>query len=82
MERTQSNSRDYSNLALYRSHGPPNYGKGVKSPLFVASPMKSDFKRGDLPLPGSILYNTECCDTYNVSYDGNYVNPKMLRQKK
>ncbi len=79
MERQQINSRAYSNLSLYRSHNPPNYGTGIKAPYFAAAPMRSSFKRGDFPLPGTIVYNTECCDTYDVTSNGYYVNPKFLR---
>lgn len=80
-----SEARDYSNLKLYRSHNPPNYGKGINAPYFAASPMRSPFARGNVPIPTNIVYHTECCDTYDNIGDpsaNGYVNPKMLRQKK
>jgi hypothetical protein len=81
MERTQTNPRNFSNLYQYRSHGPPTYGRGIYAPYFAASPMRSDFNRGDIPYKGMIVFNTECCDNYAVSTKNSYVNPKMLRQK-
>jgi len=77
-----SESRDYSNLHLYRSHNPPNYGKGINAPYFSSSPMRSPFARGNFPIPNNIIYHTECCDPYDNLGDNNYINPKMLRQKK
>jgi hypothetical protein len=80
-----SDARNYSNLQTYKSHGPPNYGKGINAPYFASSPMRSPFARGNIPIPTNIVHHTECCDTYNdlgnMDISG-YINPKMLRQKK
>lgn len=80
METHQPNARDYSNLATYKSHPPPHYGKGINAPYFGASPMRSSFKRGDIAT--NIVFHTECCDNYAVSGQNTYINQKMLRQKK
>jgi hypothetical protein len=80
MERQSQNLRNYSNLGTYKTHNPPHYGKGIYAPYFAASPMRSDFNRGEIPK--NIVYHTECCDNYNYFNGEDYINSKMLRQKK
>lgn len=85
MERysNQDNARNYSNLAFYRSHNPPNYGKGINAPYFSSSPMRSPFARGEIQ--NNTVFQNQSCDTYNTYNKYNledYVNPKMMRQKK
>jgi hypothetical protein len=82
MERQQINCRDYSNLHAYRSRPPPLFGKGIRAPYFSAYPMRSDFQQGEPLQKGILTFKTECCDTYNILAVDNYVNTKMLRQKK
>ncbi len=77
-----ANARNYSNLAFYRSHNPPNPGKGINAPYFAASPMRSPFSRGQIPT--NIVFHSECCYAYSElgkSTDSTYVDPKMLRRK-
>lgn len=80
MERQQMNSRDYSNLGTYKSHPPPHYGKGIYAPYFASIPMRSAFNRGEIP--NDIIHKTYCCDDYNTFDGSNYIDQKMLRQKK
>jgi hypothetical protein len=82
MEEFKVNARNYSNLYQYRTHVPPHYGKGIYAPYFAASPMRSDYSRGEIPVKGMLVFHTEACDNYAVSSGNSYINPKMLRQKK
>jgi hypothetical protein len=84
METPQINARSYSNLRNYRSHPPPNYGKGIYAPYFAASPMRSSFSRGEI-VENNVSSGPN--DYFNYSnfsnyINDNYVNDKMLRQKK
>jgi hypothetical protein len=82
MERQEINGRDYSNLYAYRSRPPPLFGKGIRAPYFSAYPMRSEFAQGESLKNGVLTFKTECCDTYDILGSNNYVNTKMLRQKK
>lgn len=80
METQQINSRNYSNLETYKSHPPPHYGKGINAPYFAGIPMRSAFNRGEIA--NNIVHKTYCCNDYSTSSGNNYVEAKMLRQKK
>lgn len=80
METYQIDARSYSNLGNYRSHPPPNYGKGIYAPYFAASPMRSSFARGEIPINN--VYSSVPIFNDGYSDFSNYINKKMLRQKK
>jgi len=83
MEYNSNNPVNYSNLAVYKSHPPPHYGKGINAPYFAATPFRSEFQRGGVPT--NLVFHTECCDQYDVIGQtdvSGYVNTKMVRQKK
>lgn len=80
MQTQQTNPRNYSNLGTYKSHPPPHYGKGIYAPYFASIPMRSAFDRGEISK--NIVHKTYCCDDYNTFNGIDYVEPKMLRQKK
>jgi hypothetical protein len=75
----------YSNLEMYRSHSGPRYGKGVKAPIWSATPMYTAFARGNCDQPkveGQRMPCNAYCDSHVKGYAYFAETDKMMRRKK
>lgn len=59
----------YTNLFTYQTHAPPFFGTGVFAPMFAATPMRTQFARGNTQIVRKDVVNhVSCCDNYK--FDG------------